>query len=125
MAKKEYVLADIDEHMGHLNGTVFWRITWVDASETSVWETTVDPTYRNFTRSGWDRIVESENPWGVYTGLVRSSRQTGSGSNVITADSHPQLVEPMTQADVVRIVQALHDRKFANAGQTRFGELFR
>ena len=125
MAKKEYVLVDIDEHMGRLNGTTMWRITWVDGQDSSIWETTVDPTYRNFTRSGWDRIVESENPWGVYTGLVRSSRTTEGGVAVLTADSHPQLIEPITEADAFRIVQALHDRRHANSGQTRFGELFR
>ena len=94
---REYVLADIDERLGHLNGTVFWRITWVDCQDTSIWETTVDPTYNNFTRSGWNEIVNLPEPWGVYRGLTRSNRVTGSDVGIITADSRPQLVEPMSE----------------------------
>lgn len=127
MAKKEeWLLVLVEEGLSRLNGNVFWRLTYMNIADKSIWEMTVDGSYRNFSRNGWDRVVSDPNPWGIYTGLKRTSRVARSGNGVLTADGHPEKrIQIESFEEIEKIVQGLHDDAEAARSRTRFGELFR
>ena len=68
--------------------------------------TVVDTSYRNYTRSGWDRIVAQDQPYGLYSGLIKTKRRDRDGQPVVSADSHPQLIEPFTADEVFNYVES-------------------
>jgi hypothetical protein len=82
----EYILIDITEQPSK-NGVTMWRLTFQCVGDNEIVEMTVDPTYRNFRKQGWDHVVRHECPWGVYTGLRRTARTTRTGVTVVSADS--------------------------------------
>jgi len=53
---------------------------------------TVDNTYRNFDRSGWDHIVNDPEAWCVFGGLKRTAKKTRDGTPVLSADSRATVV---------------------------------
>ena len=121
MSKEQYILIDRTEKMGK-NGTTMWRLTFQTVNSNEVVEMTVDPTYRNFYRQGWDHVVRDPNPWGVYQGLRRTDRKTRQGVPVVTADSAPELIyrcEDLDQA--LALAQASLDY---NTPQSHFRRLF-
>lgn len=101
----EYILTDITPKLGRLNNTRIYDITFVDIVDLQVLMCVVDESYRNFTRCHWDTIVTGSVPYGLYAGLRRTSRRDKDNLPVISADSHPQLVDPMTIAEVNRILE--------------------
>jgi hypothetical protein len=88
----EYILIDRKQSTSRITGAAFWQLTFYCLQTGELVEMSVDSSYRNFQRSGWDHIVLSDNPWGAYSGLRRSSRVTRTGSAVLSADSRPQQV---------------------------------
>jgi len=96
--------------MGIKNYADIYEITWVDIESLEVLMTIVDSTYRNYTRSHWDQIVTKENPLGIYTGLRRTAQTTQDRLTIISADSYPSLVEPLTEAEVVDILQVRQEQ---------------
>jgi len=118
----EYILIDLSEQASRLNGGTMWRLTFYSIDDGTVHEMTVDSTYRNFARQGWDQVVVSPNPWAVYTGLRRTRRVTRQGTPVITADSHPCIVYQCSDhAEALRLAEMDIDSR--NQHNT-FGELF-
>lgn len=123
--KGEWLLVNVEEDLSKLNGNVFWRLTFLNVLDNTVWETTVDGSYRNFSRSGWDRIVSDPNPWGVYAGLKRSKRTARSGNGVITADSKPEKAHPLASfEEVERVVEGIYNDAMARRNETSFNRLF-
>ena len=120
---KQYILVGRQKDIGKLNNTYMWRFTWYCVTDNTVWETTVDETYRNFTRNGWDQLAQARAPWGVYEGLRELARRTVSGVGVITADSNPISacwldIESQEQAaEVAVLANATHE-------QTQYATLF-
>ena len=111
----EYVLAARDHQPRGRNGVEMWRLTWYRLTDGTLWEMTLDSSYRNYHRSAWPEIVRSEQPWAVYTGLRATRRRTHLGMPVLSADSHPQrITDTMTQDQAMAIVelrdQELHPR---------------
>jgi hypothetical protein len=105
----EYILIDRSVRPGR-NGVDMWRLTWQRISDNTIWETTVDSSYRNFRRQGWDHLVDHECPWGVYRNLTATARKTADGVGVITADSRPDLVVRLDDhAEAVDLAQASCD----------------
>lgn len=100
----EYILSDITPKIGTRHNSYIWDITWVDLEDLQVYMTVVDESMRNFTRSHWDVIVTGSIPYGVYSGLRRTSKQDKDGLPVISADSHPLLIEPMTESEVFAVI---------------------
>lgn len=118
----EYILIDRQEQTSRLNGGTMWRLTFYCIDDGTVHEMTVDSSYRNFSRQGWDQVVHTPNPWGVYAGLKRTRRTTRQGVPVITADSKPNIVHPCTDhAEALRLAEMDIDSR--NQHST-FGELF-
>ena len=101
----EYILTDITPKIGSKNNSWIWDITFVDLVDLQVYMCVVDESYRNYTRSGWHNIVAGAIPYGLYTGLRRTARTDKDGLPVISADSHPALIDPMTETEVFKILQ--------------------
>lgn len=88
----EYVLIDLHTGTSRITAAAYWQLTFYELGTGRLWEMSVDSSYRNFSRLGWDRVVLSDNPWGAYTGLKTTRRRTQRGAGVITADSRAQQV---------------------------------
>jgi len=101
----EYILTDIRPKLGHLHHTRIWDITWVDLRDLQVLMTVVDESMRNFRTSHWDTIVTGHIPYGLYTGLRKTARRDRDGLPVISADSQPTLIEPMTEAEIFHVLE--------------------
>lgn len=91
MDNNEWILIDIDSAQGR-NGVTYWRLTFQRLSDNLLAEMTVDVTYTNFKRSGWDHVVEHDCPWGVYQGLKLTKRTTRAGLPVLTADTPADII---------------------------------
>ena len=120
---REYILSDIEKKIGSKNNSWIWDITWVELATLDVYMTVVDETMRNYTRSGWDNIVRGAIPYGSYTGLIRTARTDKNGLRVISADSHPQLVTPLTTTEIELLIDH-QQQQLAQASQTQYQTLF-
>lgn len=122
----QYILFLIKEQPGR-NGVTMWRLSFYCPDDHTVWQMTVDPTYRNFKRSGWDRVVRDPNPWGTYLDLKRTTKQTADHVSVASADTPARLdIRARDQAEVIRAVDQLMQERDAQraAPPTTFGQLF-
>ena len=88
----EYILVNIQEGRSAINGGPFWRLTFQSLDDGQTYEMTVDPAYNNFKRSGWDRVVQDDYPFGVYTGLKRTNKPTNKGVPIVSADGQARIV---------------------------------
>jgi hypothetical protein len=108
MAKKQYLLVNIEQDLSRLNGSVFWRLTFLDLDDYTTWETSVDSSYRNFTRSNWDYVVSDTEPYGIYEGLIQTARKTRDGTGVLTADSYPDKIACVaTHEELMQVLETL------------------
>lgn len=117
---KLYILSDIQQRLGHINGTQIWEITWVDPEDLAVLTTTVDESYRNYRRNHWDVMVSGAIPYGLYQGLVKTLRQDRDRLSVLSADSYPQLIEPMTAREVEQFIEIRQQ----DLAPTQFADVF-
>jgi hypothetical protein len=110
----EYILIDLDQQPSRLNGVRMWRLTFYCLDDGTVWEMTVDNSYVNFKRSGWDHVVEDPHPYGVYRDLQRTQRLTARGIPVVSADSRAkcilELEDQNTALELVEIDQIMMRR---------------
>ena len=119
----EYILVNIEEGRSQLNGGRYWRLTFVSIDDGLTYEMTVDPTYNNFKKSGWDHVVQDDYPFGIYTGLKQTKKKTARGTPVVSADGAARIVYRCADdAELARIVEA-NAETFRRAPST-FGELF-
>ena len=110
----EYILIDQTEQPSHLNGGTMWRLTFYCIDDHTVHEMTVDSSYRNFARSGWNHVVRDPNPWGVYSNLKRTDRTTRTGTQVVTADSAARIVYRCeSHEEALALMQASIDSRSA------------
>ena len=119
----EYILVNIEQSTSHLNGGRYWRLTFVSLDDGTTHEMTVDPDYNNFKRSGWNHVVADPYPYGVYTGLKRTKKQTKKGTPVVSADGKARIVYRCeNDAELARLVE-VNARQFERPS-TNFGQLF-
>lgn len=87
----KYILMGVTPGFSKLNQCPMWRMTWYCVDDNTVWEMTVDESYRN-----WDqwRSFVAQPTWGIYQGLRRTAKHTREGVPVVTADRRPLMVEP-------------------------------
>ena len=103
----KYILIGKTAEHSRLNDCPMWRITWYCVDDRTIWEMTVDETYRNW--SQWRDFVTG-NTWGIYTNIKRTAKTTRAGMQVATADRRPDLVEPLaSQDDAHELVQQVND----------------
>jgi hypothetical protein len=116
----EYILFKQDQRPGK-NGTTMWRLTFYCIDDGTEWEMTCDNTFKNFKRSGWDRVCHADDSWGVYSALKRTDRRTREGTPVLSADSRAQLIyRCVDQAEALRLIEADLELRTPN----QFGQLF-
>lgn len=97
---KQYILTSIERKIGHMNNSWIYELTWVDVDTLEVFTMTVDSSYRNYKRSGWDVIIQT-NQLGVYTNLKkRPSANHKDDLPVLDADSKPVLDQHLTQKQI-------------------------
>ena len=96
----EYMLVAVEASWSHLNNCKMWRMTWIDLKDGSIWETTVDESFRNFHSKGWDVLVNNPNPYGIYLGLRKSQRTSRQGYGILTADSRPDMLVQCDDQDM-------------------------
>ena len=92
MTNEYYILIDCTEQPSHRNGVTMWRLTFQGFISNDIVEMTVDNTYRNFRRSGWEHVVKNACPWGVYNTLQRTDKITRRGVTVVSADSPAEII---------------------------------
>lgn len=102
---KSYLLTEIVTQQGRINNTTIYRLTFVDLDTVRVFHLTVDTSYKNYTRSGWDRICD-QRQFGVYTGLSTTNRTDTQGLPVLTADSRPEFVMPLSNRELAEVIEA-------------------
>lgn len=102
----EYVLVNKEQFKSR-TGTRMWRLTWVCLNDFTHWETTVDEGMDNFLSRGWRRICTDSEPWGVFTGLKRTTKTNKMGVPIITADSKQERIIPIeSQAVAIDVILA-------------------
>jgi len=62
-------------------------------------------------------------PYGIYGGLRITARRDRVGLAVISADSIPQMITPMTQLEVERYIEIRQDQ-LAQENATQYEQLF-
>lgn len=118
----EYILVEKHSRPGK-NGVTMWRFTFYRMDNGLLYETTVDNTYDNFKRNGWDHLVVDDNPWGIYTGLKTTSRTTKDGLPVVSADSYPVIqTRCRSREEALHIVEL--DQQQRNPQYNEFNNLF-
>lgn len=85
----EYILTHRTQSVGR-EGRTLYRFRWTRVSDGQQFETTVDDSYRNWSRCGWNQLAQDPTPWRVYQNLTPIDRKTTQGYGVITADNRPQ-----------------------------------
>jgi hypothetical protein len=121
----EYILLELTESSSRLNvGQTYWRLTFYSIDDGTFWEMTVDPTFRNFRKSGWNHVVRDPSPWGVYTDLQRTRRISTSGIPIVSADTPARLqYRCQDNQEALLLMEADYNLRHPS-GSTRFGELF-
>lgn len=104
----EYILCDIERKIGNKNHSWIYDVTFVEPETLEVYMCVVDESYRNYTK--WEHLVKGNIPYGIYTGLRRTSRQDKNGIRVINADFAPQLVCPMTEHEVELVLETRREQ---------------
>lgn len=107
---KHYLLVKIDgPRDSRINtGRLYWRLTWFCVEDADYWDMTIDDSYQNFKRFRWQDFLDREQ-YGLYSGLRRTQRQTGTNRNVLTADVQPELLQEAPQATVIESAKEITD----------------
>jgi len=101
---REFLLTNIERKQGRLNHEDIYDLTFLDVEDLTIYACVVDTSYRNYTRSGWDRIIADPTPYGIYAQLIRTQRRNRDGFQVISADSYPCLLTPVTEREIYQII---------------------
>ena len=120
----EYILLERTESQSRINvGVRYWRLTFYSIDDGTFWEMTVDPTFRNFKRSGWNHVVSDHQPWGVYSDLPRTTRVSTTGIPIVSADAPARVVYRCEdQQEALRLMEA--DYNLRHPEPTTFRDLF-
>jgi hypothetical protein len=103
---KEYLLVEINtKNSKRGTGDYIYEVGFVDLDDLTYYISIIDPTMRNWTRCNWEMICTGSIPYGSYSGLIRTARTTQQRTPVISADSYPQLITPLTEQEIIDIIQ--------------------
>jgi hypothetical protein len=105
MKDTNYVLVRCEERWSHRNLNYYFHLTFLDPDLVKLYECSVDPDMTNW--SHWQPYVTLPNPLGLYTNLKLAKGTTKNNLPIISADSHPRLVETLTEDEVCLLVEAL------------------
>jgi hypothetical protein len=119
----QYILVNIEQSQSRLNGGDFWRLTFQGLDDGKTYEMTVDPTYTNFKRSGWNQVVTDEYPYGVYAGLRRTDKRTRNGVPVVNADGRARIIYRCADDHELAALVEANTESF-QAPPNTFGQVF-
>lgn len=118
----EAMLVNIEARPSAMNSGTYYRLTWVNIDDLTEWETDVQDTYRNWSKNGWQHIVQNQQ-YGLYANLRCQRTQTRSGIAIVTADSYPELLALCRdQAHAIDVI--LHEQHCRRQVSTMFDHLF-
>jgi hypothetical protein len=109
--QQEYLLTQIEQRKSLLNSGDYWRFTWMGIDDGVQYESTIDPTYKNFYRNHWDQLVKANHYQGIYSGLKPTDRKTKLGVSVLNADSGVKCEQLLDQHEVELVLTALSERE--------------
>jgi hypothetical protein len=121
---KSWILKKIDTKMGKKHGLPIYKLTFVDPETMMEYEMIVDEAMRNYNRCGWNNILNSDEPYGIYTGLrVKPNEKSESRKPVLTADSRVTHEMNATQSQAEELVRKLkNQREVGNVFDSLFEE---
>ena len=102
---KWYLLIDKRETHGYTSNQVLYTLDWIAGDNLEQLQSVIDPTYRNYKRCGWERIIEHAAPWGVYQNLLETKRSSKQGFRLIHGDSQPHWIEELTLDEIARYIE--------------------
>ena len=107
----DYILVERESFDGRINaGARVWRLTFYCLADGTFWEMTVDSSYRNYKKKGWDHVVQDPSPWAVYQDLPRTRRTAKSGFPVVSADAEARIDLRFRDRDQALSVMSEHYR---------------
>lgn len=101
----KYILVGVQERYSSLNLGSYYRLDWLEPESLQLFTTSVDSMYNNYRH--WRTIVESKQPWGIYDNLKLTAKQDKHGTTILSADSQPHLLDPLTQQEIELLLAAL------------------
>lgn len=120
----DYILVELEEFDSRLNpGTRGWRLTFYCVEDGTFWEMTVDKTFQNFRRRGWNHVVSDPSPWASYADLQRTDKMATSGFPIVSADSPARVNHRFESRDQALAVVEL-DHRQRHPEPTTFRSLF-
>jgi hypothetical protein len=120
----DYILVEREQFDSRLNpGHQSWRLTFYCLADGTFWEMTVDTTFKNYRKRGWDHVVADPRPWAVYSDLARTTRVSRTGIPIVTADSQACVEYRFDSRDQALLVMEA-DYRERHPDATTFRELF-
>jgi hypothetical protein len=120
----DYILVERESFASKINaGARVWRLTFYCLTDGTFWEMTVDSSYRNYRKKGWDHVVQDPSPWAVYQDLPRTQRTAKSGFPVVSADAEARIDLRFRDRDQALAVMSEHYQG-RNPEPPAFGDLF-
>lgn len=101
----KYILVGLEERHSSLNLGSYYRLDWLEPESLQLFSTSVDNQYNNYRH--WRTVIESRSPWGIYTNLKTTNKRDKHGATIISADSRPFLLDPLTQTEIELLLEAL------------------
>ena len=103
--EENFVLVKKEQRYSTRNGGHYWLLVFLDPTTGELLETSCDPLYDNW--KNWRDIIEDPRSPGIYRNLQVVDKRTRSGSRVISADTHPLLVERLTPDEIQLLLEAI------------------
>jgi len=100
-----------------ITGATYWDITWIDTETFHEYTTSVDESYDNFIRNGWDKIVSNPNPYGLYDRMNPSKKVNSKGKTIISADHEPNLIAVVDKSEVNPLIAELVTNELMRRGE--------
>jgi len=89
----EIILYDITANQSKINPSDVYTLYFIDEN-LKKYEMSVDSSYRNY--KNWIAVLNSDNPYGIYSNIRLSTRKTNKKVTVLDADSKPYKVQSLT-----------------------------
>lgn len=99
-----YCLYEIEETHGYTHNQVLFTLHWFDVDTLQQYTMTVDPLYRNYTKNGWQHIIE-HNSLGFYANIHQQPGVSRRRQAILNADSVPQQTEALTDLEILEFVE--------------------
>jgi len=112
LPRQSMILVNIEKTPSHRHpGREYYRLHFVEPESFQEYESIADPDMRNFRKCKWHRIVESFDPYHIYS-VVPTMIKSRSGRLVVDADHEAVLEQRLTPEQLEWLIKnlgELHD----------------